>query len=97
MSNTENNHNVASRTADELMQQYIKELVEGVFSEVRPNLDLVDEDLSEQQDRVLARDPAIETGIKQRISDLYDETEERKEELYYQTLYEICQETYTTY
>jgi len=102
-----------ARLADILMDQYIKELVgenyqrDAVFSEVRPNTDLVREDLEEQLDRVLAENPAIETQIKQRISDLYDDvtgpqslhgegakTEGWKERLYEDTLDKICEETF---
>ena len=103
----------ASRKADELMTQYIKELVdEGALSEVRPNNDLVTDDLREQLDRAL--ETGIDEEIKQRISNSYDDVtgpqslhveganeqckkEEWKERLYERTLDEICDETFTAY
>ena len=68
-----------TRLADILMKQYIKELVgsytdtDAVLSEVRPDMEVVDDDLRRQLDRVLAENPATETRIKQRISNLYDD------------------------
>jgi polyhydroxyalkanoate synthesis regulator phasin len=104
---TSREKNDSTRKADELMTQYIRELVdEGALSEVRPDNDLVTDDLRSQLYSEL--ETGIDEEIKQRISNLYDDetgpqslriegakTEEWKERLYDRTLNEISDEAFT--